>query len=303
MENYGKYTDETEFRVDGYTNRWGIIDSKKVDDIEYFLLENNYWGDETCYLVVDSSKVIDKNYTNKSSGEKITLPTFTEVVCETFDDIETALTDEGIINESIKEEYHDQETEEDIWFDKIYHNFPREVQYTLDNSWSSPAIDRENHLDSRDTKIYFKALVDCGIISKDEAERAKAYLRSEDGGAWDIEENLKEDINPNEQGIFKAGNIIINTEPLFYCDKENLDIIFDDDEIEKIKTSNFINNNGDFIIPKYSRIKVITKQSPGGGWPMLEIIKLSEILGEPVELDFAYDGTDEEFEAMFTELY
>ena len=57
-------------------NYWSSIDSAEIDNKIYYLMENNTWGDETCYLVIDENK---------------------NVICETFDDIETALADEGII--------------------------------------------------------------------------------------------------------------------------------------------------------------------------------------------------------------
>lgn len=83
-----------DYKVKGYTNRWSVIAQYKG----YRLLENCTWGDETCYLVVRyNAKVEDKEYTKKSTGEKVTIPTIMEVVCETFDDIVTALEDEGII--------------------------------------------------------------------------------------------------------------------------------------------------------------------------------------------------------------
>ena len=67
-------------RIPGYTNRWSSIDEYKVGDKTYYLMENDTWGDETCGLVIT--------------------PDFKEIY-ETFDDIETCLTDEGILTESI----------------------------------------------------------------------------------------------------------------------------------------------------------------------------------------------------------
>ena len=85
---------EIEYKVDGYYNRWSVIDTYNG----YSLLENSTWGDETCYLVVKNNvEVVDKEYVKRSSGEKVMIPTIMEVVCETFDDIEVALEDEGIL--------------------------------------------------------------------------------------------------------------------------------------------------------------------------------------------------------------
>ena len=85
---------EVEYKVEGYFNRRSIIDTYNG----YSLLENSTWGDETCYLVVDNNvEVIDKEYTKRSNGEKVIIPTIMTVICETFDGIETALEDEGIL--------------------------------------------------------------------------------------------------------------------------------------------------------------------------------------------------------------
>lgn len=63
-------------KIEGYTNYWDAIDEMKIDEKTYYLMENNYYGDETCLLVIDENN---------------------KVICETYDDIETALEDEGII--------------------------------------------------------------------------------------------------------------------------------------------------------------------------------------------------------------
>lgn len=83
-----------DYKVKGYYNKWSVIDTYKG----YALMENNTYGDETCYLVVKvKDNVQYKEYTKKSNGEKIVLPTIMKVVCETYDGIEIALEDEGII--------------------------------------------------------------------------------------------------------------------------------------------------------------------------------------------------------------
>lgn len=82
------------YKVNGYYNKWSVIAIYKG----YALLENSTWGDETCYLVVKvKDNVQDKEYTKKSNGEKIVLPTIIKVLCETFDGLEIALEDKGII--------------------------------------------------------------------------------------------------------------------------------------------------------------------------------------------------------------
>lgn len=63
-------------KIKGYTNTWSSITEQIVDDKTYYLMENEVYGDETCYLLVDE----DFN-----------------VIGETYDDIETALIDENIL--------------------------------------------------------------------------------------------------------------------------------------------------------------------------------------------------------------
>ena len=83
----------TDYKVEGYTNRWTVIDTYK----SYCLLENNTYGDETCYLVVSKYAPVEmREYTLRGTGEKIMLPCIKKVICETYDDIYTALNDEGI---------------------------------------------------------------------------------------------------------------------------------------------------------------------------------------------------------------
>ena len=67
---------EDNIKVKGYTNTWYIIDREVINFKQYYLLENEVYGDETCWLVTDK----DFN-----------------VITETFDDIETALEDCEVI--------------------------------------------------------------------------------------------------------------------------------------------------------------------------------------------------------------
>lgn len=89
-------TDEQKnvYRISEYTGRWGIIDKVKVNDVTYFLMENNIYGDETCYVVV-TNESIGMEYI-KSRDEY--LPKFNIVVCETYDGLLQALLDEDIID-------------------------------------------------------------------------------------------------------------------------------------------------------------------------------------------------------------
>lgn len=79
--------EKTSYKVKGYTNRWSIMDTYRG----YALLENETYGDETCYLVVKiNAPVENKQYTRKD-GTKIMLPTIMKVVCETYDDLITTI--------------------------------------------------------------------------------------------------------------------------------------------------------------------------------------------------------------------
>lgn len=59
-------------KIKGYTNTWYVIEETLVDNKLYYLLENEEWGDETCWLLTDK----DFN-----------------VICDTYDDIITTLND------------------------------------------------------------------------------------------------------------------------------------------------------------------------------------------------------------------
>lgn len=65
--------------IPDYTDTWSAFEKAKVGDKIYYIMENDYWGDETCLLVCTFE---DDDV---------------QVICETFDDIETALSDEEII--------------------------------------------------------------------------------------------------------------------------------------------------------------------------------------------------------------
>ena len=66
-------------KIPGYTNRWSAFEKAKVGDKTYYIMENDVWGDETCLLVCTFE-----------NGD-------VQVICETLDNIEIALEDEGII--------------------------------------------------------------------------------------------------------------------------------------------------------------------------------------------------------------
>ena len=73
-------------KIPGYLDTWSAFDDMKVNvtptkTSHYYIMENDDWGDETFYLVIT--------------------PDFKNIY-ETYDDIETCLIDEGIIDPSLK---------------------------------------------------------------------------------------------------------------------------------------------------------------------------------------------------------
>lgn len=65
--------------IPDYTDTWSAYEKAKVGDKTYYIMVPDVWGDATCLLVC----------TFENDG--------VQVICETFDNIEIALTDEGII--------------------------------------------------------------------------------------------------------------------------------------------------------------------------------------------------------------
>lgn len=75
-------------KVEGYLGAWSVID----DLNGYVLLEHNTYGDETCYLIAKAKNFEWREFTKKTTGEKVILPYFSETY-ETYDSIEIALED------------------------------------------------------------------------------------------------------------------------------------------------------------------------------------------------------------------
>lgn len=93
----------TEYRIENHYYRWTVID--KLTNIlkdTYALLESSI-GDEAPLILVkwDESKFQNKEFTNKRTGEKTTLPVIPESLIiddEVYDDILIALDDKDIPN-------------------------------------------------------------------------------------------------------------------------------------------------------------------------------------------------------------
>ena len=88
---------DLDYEIEGRYGTWYEIDEMKVGDDTYKLYESCDWGDEAGAIVI---KVPRKPYAIKKlslSDERVyVIPKECEV-CETFDDIESALEDEGIL--------------------------------------------------------------------------------------------------------------------------------------------------------------------------------------------------------------
>lgn len=59
-----------DIKLEGYKGKWYAIDEVIYNGEHYYLMEHSTYGDETCALIIN-----EKN----------------EVICETYDDIITAL--------------------------------------------------------------------------------------------------------------------------------------------------------------------------------------------------------------------
>lgn len=75
-----------DYRVSGYRNLWSIVDKAHG----YVLLENNTYGDETCYLVVPEDAPVDVFEDGRP-------PMIMGEIYETFDSLEDCLIDEGVL--------------------------------------------------------------------------------------------------------------------------------------------------------------------------------------------------------------
>lgn len=88
---------DLDYEIEGRYGIWYEIDEKKVGNDTYKLYESCDWGDEAGAIVI---KVPSVPYVIKKcsmSDERVyVIPKECEV-CETFDDIESALEDEGIL--------------------------------------------------------------------------------------------------------------------------------------------------------------------------------------------------------------
>lgn len=66
-------------KINGYTGRWSALEFVALEDATYYIYEHDFYGDETCYLVV---KYVDEQPVS---------------VYETYDNLLQCLEDEEII--------------------------------------------------------------------------------------------------------------------------------------------------------------------------------------------------------------
>lgn len=78
-------------KICGYRNLWSAIDDEVRNGTRYYLMENDTWGDETCGLIVTAPE--PPHEICLKSGKTVPYIPGTCVVCETYDDITTALDD------------------------------------------------------------------------------------------------------------------------------------------------------------------------------------------------------------------
>ena len=87
---------DLDYEIEGRYGTWYKIDEMKVGDYIYQLYESCDWGDEAGAIVIEAPGR-PYNIKKLSNGEHIYFIPEECEVCETFDDIETALEDEGIL--------------------------------------------------------------------------------------------------------------------------------------------------------------------------------------------------------------
>lgn len=101
IRNYSYYWDKLEdvndifqsIKITGYTGEWSAIQSIWLDNnAKYFLFEHDYYGDETCFLVVRFKNIYDENGMDIGITE--------HEIYETYDGLIQCLIDEDIINTS-----------------------------------------------------------------------------------------------------------------------------------------------------------------------------------------------------------
>ena len=77
-------TEYQHIKIDGYIGRWSALQKVEIKGKTYYIFEHDYYGDETCYLVVRYGMI---SYTKPGIVE----------VYETYDGLIQCLIDEDII--------------------------------------------------------------------------------------------------------------------------------------------------------------------------------------------------------------
>ena len=61
--------------VKGYKGKWNAVDERTTGGVTYYFMEHDYYGDETCYLVINREQT---------------------VVIDTYDSLEETLIEHGL---------------------------------------------------------------------------------------------------------------------------------------------------------------------------------------------------------------
>ena len=87
---------KSNFKCEGYRGSYGIIDAANYDGNVYVLLEHNFWGDETAYLLAVLPQDCFRWYVVETSSGKTKKCFFIDqrdIIGESFDAIDVAIDD------------------------------------------------------------------------------------------------------------------------------------------------------------------------------------------------------------------
>ena len=87
---------KSNFKCEGYRGNYSIIDAANYDGNVYVLLEHNFWGDETAYLLAVLPQDCFRWYVVETSSGKTKKCFFIDqrdIIGESFDEIDVAIDD------------------------------------------------------------------------------------------------------------------------------------------------------------------------------------------------------------------
>ena len=177
IDEFKPYSDEklNSIKIPGYTNKWSAIDHMEVNGTDYYMFENDIYGDETWYLV--TSNINDGPF------------------YETYDNIETCLRDEGVLEESLKEDLKRSDISKEVekWAKDDF-----EEGLTLDpndfNEFKHLLIDNHSELEEEPDEsfrkwfdYYFEVLDDVRSGDYFDAEHAEEFMERNPHGYYNSE--------------------------------------------------------------------------------------------------------------------